>query len=106
MIARAHISTCPPHAQTGSVTDAHAIGPGRPGTDECKQDWTLVSADVDGDGLVFVAERALNTGDTQDCVFVDDSANGECFGLYLSTFHGRQRQHHPQTGALLLPPGY
>lgn len=46
-------------------------------TDECTQDWTLVSAEVDADSLVFVAERALDTGDTQDRVFVDDSADGE-----------------------------
>lgn len=35
-------------------------------------------ADADTDGLVFVAERALDTGDTQDRVFIDDSADGEC----------------------------
>lgn len=74
---------CPPpntcHVQTGNVTDAHAIEPGHPVTDECTQDWTLVSAEVDADSLVFVAERALNTGDTQDRVFVDDSADGESF---------------------------
>ena len=38
-----------------------------------------MSAEIDVDSLVFVAERALNTGDTQDHVFVDDSADGECF---------------------------
>lgn len=65
--------------QTGNVTDAHAIEPGRPVRDECTQDWTLVSAEVDADSLVFVAERALDTGDTQDRVFVDDSADGELF---------------------------
>ena len=84
MTARAHDPPCPSHLQTDSVTDAHSIEPGRPVTDECTQDWTLVSADVDADGLVFVAERALNTGDTQDHVFVDDNADGELFGLYLS----------------------
>lgn len=64
--------------QTGNVTDAHAIEPGRPVMDECTQDWTLISADVDADSLVFVAERTLNTGDPQDYVFIDDSADGEC----------------------------
>ena len=79
MITRARDCTCQSHAQTGNVTDAHAIEPGRPVTDECTQDWTLISAEDDADSLVFVAERALNTGDTQDHVFVDDSADGECF---------------------------
>lgn len=41
-----------------------------------------MSAEIDVDSLVFVAERALNTGDTQDHVFIDDSADGKCFGLY------------------------
>ncbi|CAM9448244.1 unnamed protein product, partial [Ectocarpus sp. 4 AP-2014] len=39
------------------------------------QDWTLVSAEAGTDGLVFEAERALDTGDSQDHVFVDDSAD-------------------------------
>lgn len=81
MTARTHDLTCPSNVQTGSVTDAHAIEPGRPVTDECTQDWTLVLGESDADSLVFVAERALNTGDTQDHVFVDDSADGECCGL-------------------------
>lgn len=83
MTARARGLTSPPHVQTDSVTDAHAIEAGRPVKDECTQDWTLVSADVDADSLVFVAERALNTGDAQDHAFVDDSADGECFNLYI-----------------------
>ena len=77
-IACAHDPARPSHVQTGNVTDAHAIEAGAPITDECTQDWTLVSSEVDADSLVFVAERALNTGDTQDHVFVDDSADGEC----------------------------
>ncbi|CAM9386585.1 unnamed protein product [Ectocarpus sp. 12 AP-2014] len=60
---------------TGNVTDAHAIVAGTPVTDECTQDWTLVSAEAGTDGLVFEAERALDTGDSQDHVFVDDSAD-------------------------------
>ncbi|CAM9815198.1 unnamed protein product, partial [Ectocarpus fasciculatus] len=60
---------------TGDVTDAHAIVAGTPVTDECTQDWTLVSAEAGTDGLVLEAERALDTGDPQDHVFVDDSAD-------------------------------
>ena len=63
--------------QTGSVTDAHSLVAGAPVTDECTQDWTLLSADIDGESLVFEAERALDTGDAQDRVFVDDTADGE-----------------------------
>ena len=64
------------HAQTDNVTDAHALEPGPPATDECTQDWALLSSEVDADSLVFEAERALNTGDTQDHLFVDDSTEG------------------------------
>lgn len=63
--------------QTGNVTDAHAITSGKPTTDECTQDWTLVSAEVGTDGLVFEAERALDTGDSQDRAIVDDSEDGK-----------------------------
>lgn len=65
------------YTQTGSVTDAHALVPGAPVTDECTQDWTLLSADVGSESLVFEAERALDTGDAQDRVFADDSKDGE-----------------------------
>ena len=36
-----------------------------------------MSAEVGTDGLVFEAERALNTGDSQDRVFTDDSVEGD-----------------------------
>lgn len=62
--------------QTDSVTDAHSIIPGRPVTDECNQDWNLLFAEADGDGLVFEVERALDTGDTQDRAFGNDSVDG------------------------------
>lgn len=68
--------------QADEVTDAHAIESGRPVTDECTQDWTLVSSEVDADSLVFEAERALSTGDTQDHLFIDDSADGEFVFLW------------------------
>ncbi|CAM9963515.1 unnamed protein product, partial [Ascophyllum nodosum] len=58
------------------ITGAHALVAGTPVTDECTQDWSLVSAEVGTDGLVFEAERALNTGDSQDRVFADDSVEG------------------------------
>lgn len=48
-----------------------------PETDECTQDWTLLSADVGADGLIFEVERALDTGDSQDRVFADDSVEGD-----------------------------
>lgn len=45
--------------------------------DECTQDWTLLSAEAGTGSLVFEAERALDTGDTQDRVFKDDTQDGE-----------------------------
>lgn len=71
--------------QTGNLTDSHAIVAGRPVTDECTQDWNLLSADVGVDGLIFEVERALNTGDTQDHVFVDDCADGASVASRLAT---------------------
>ncbi|CBJ30301.1 conserved unknown protein [Ectocarpus siliculosus] len=61
---------------TGNVTDAHSLVAGAPVVDECTQDWTLLSADASSGGLVFEAERALDTGDAQDRVFEDDSLDG------------------------------
>lgn len=46
--------------------------------DECSQDWTLVSAEVGSDGLVFEAVRPLETTDPQDRVLVDDTVEGKC----------------------------
>lgn len=63
--------------QTGGVTDAHALVAGAPVPDECTQDWTLLSADVGSESLVFEAERALDTGDAQDRVFADDSSSAD-----------------------------
>ncbi|CAM9974997.1 unnamed protein product [Ascophyllum nodosum] len=63
-------------AAAGSITDAHAIVAGTPVTDVCTQDWTLLSAEKGTDGLVFEVERALETGDSQDRAFTDDSAEG------------------------------
>ena len=40
-----------------------------------------MSAEVGTDGLVFEAERALNTGDSQDRVFADDSVEGDTLFL-------------------------
>lgn len=48
-----------------------------PVTDECTQDWSLLSGGVSTDGLVFEAQRSLDTGDPQDRVFIDDSADGQ-----------------------------
>lgn len=48
-----------------------------PIVDECTQDWTLVSADIDGDGMVVFVERPLDTSDAQDWAFVDDSVEGD-----------------------------
>ncbi|CAM9653269.1 unnamed protein product, partial [Scytosiphon promiscuus] len=62
---------------SGNVTDAHALVAGTPTIDECTQDWTLLSTNVGDDGsLVFEAERALDTGDAQDRVFLDDTKDG------------------------------
>lgn len=65
--------------KTGNVTDAYTITAGMPITDECTQDWALVSAEVGDDGLIFEVERALDTGDSQDRVFADDSTEGDRF---------------------------
>ena len=46
-------------------------------TDECSQDWTLLSAETREDGLVFEVERSLDTGDVQDRIFTDDTVEGE-----------------------------
>lgn len=46
-------------------------------TDECSQDWTLLSAETRADGLVFEVERSLDTGDVQDRIFADDTVEGE-----------------------------
>lgn len=59
------------------MTDAYALVAGTPVRDECTQDWTLVSAEVDdAGGIVFEVERALDTGDPQDRALVDDSVEG------------------------------
>ena len=50
-----------------------------PVIDECTQDWTLLSAEIGTDSLVFEAERSLETDDSQDRAFVDDTAEGETF---------------------------
>lgn len=63
--------------QTGNITDAYSIASGTPVSDDCTQDWMLLSAEVGSDGLVFEVERALDTGDYQDRVFVDDSVEGD-----------------------------
>eukprot|EP00752_Nemacystus_decipiens_P015392 g13725.t1 len=63
-------------AETGEITDAHSIVAGVPATDECTQDWILLSAAVSDGSLVFEAERALDTGDAQDRGFVDDTKDG------------------------------
>lgn len=63
--------------QEGTLTDAHALVPTTPVTDEGTQDWTLISSEIGNGSLVFEAERALDTGDTQDRVLVDDTEDGE-----------------------------
>eukprot|EP00903_Cladosiphon_okamuranus_P022591 g20786.t1 len=63
-------------AASGDITDAYSIVTGAPVTDECTQDWTLLAAEAGDESLVFEAERALNTGDGQDRVFIDDTADG------------------------------
>ncbi|CAM9245832.1 unnamed protein product, partial [Hapterophycus canaliculatus] len=61
---------------TGNVTDAHSLVAGMPVVDQCTQDWTLLSAEVGDGSLVLEVERALDTGDVQDRVFVDDTEEG------------------------------
>lgn len=80
--------------QTGSVTDAHSLVAGAPVTDECTQDWALLSADIDGESLVFEAERALDTGDAQDRVFVDDTADGEDWLDYVVSHGSSSNSSH------------
>ncbi|CAM9153832.1 unnamed protein product [Sphacelaria rigidula] len=63
-------------ALSGILTDAHAHESGTPIVDECSQDWTLLSAEVGDTGLVFEAERSLETSDTQDRSLVDDTVEG------------------------------
>ena len=59
------------------MTDAHSLEAGAPIVDECTQDWALLSAESGNGSVVFEAERALDTGDVQDRVFIDDSEYGE-----------------------------
>ena len=63
-------------SQSGNLTDAHALENSAPIVDECSQDWTLLSAEVGDDGLVFEAERSLETSDPQDRSLVDDTVEG------------------------------
>lgn len=49
-------------------------------TDECTEDWTLLSANADAGAFVFEVERAFDTGDTQDHIIADDSFEGELAG--------------------------
>ena len=63
-------------SQSGNLTDAHALEAGTPIVDECSQDWTLLSAEVGETGLVFEAERSLETNDPQDRSLVDDTVEG------------------------------
>ncbi|CAM9945358.1 unnamed protein product [Scytosiphon promiscuus] len=63
-------------SSTGNITDAHSLVAGTPVVDECSQDWTLLSAEVGDGSIVFEAERAFDTGDTQDWVFADDTDEG------------------------------
>lgn len=66
---------------------------GMPVTDECTQDWTIVSEEVGADGLIFEAERALDTGDSQDRVFADDSLEGNSTDTSkIETTQWRQRR--------------
>ena len=58
-----------------------------PVTDECTQDWTLLSAEIGTDGLVFEAERLLETDDFQDRAFLDDSAEGYNFAASTKSAH-------------------
>lgn len=66
------------------MTDAHALAAETPVIDECTQDWTLLSTEAGNGSLVFEAERALDTGDTQDRVFTDDSNEGACATTVLA----------------------
>ncbi|CAM9519920.1 unnamed protein product [Sphacelaria rigidula] len=63
-------------ALSGNLTDAHALENSAPIVDECSQDWTLLSAEVGDTGMVFEAERSLETSDTQDRTLVDDTVEG------------------------------
>ncbi|CAM9820581.1 unnamed protein product, partial [Ectocarpus sp. 13 AM-2016] len=56
-----------------SSTNAHKTGP-------------LLSADVSSGGLVFEAERALDTGDAQDRVFQGDSLDGRTTSSLLAAW--------------------
>eukprot|EP00903_Cladosiphon_okamuranus_P022592 g20787.t1 len=63
-------------AASGDITDSFSIVAGAPVADECTQDWALLSAEAGDGSLVFEAERALDSGDAQDRVFIDDTADG------------------------------
>lgn len=63
--------------KAGSITDANTITAGMAIMDVCTQDWRLVSAEVGADGLILEVERALDTGDSLDRVFVNDSIEGD-----------------------------
>jgi dopamine beta-monooxygenase len=60
-------------AETNELIDSYVLDQlVKPFPDDC-QSWTLVDSTVEGDFIIFEATRLLDTGDTQDRVFVDDS---------------------------------
>lgn len=60
-------------AETNQLVDSYVLDvAGMPSPDQC-QSWTLLNSTVKTNFIVFEATRLLDTGDSQDRIFIDDS---------------------------------
>eukprot|EP00545_Synedropsis_sp_CCMP1620_P013501 CAMPEP_0119023262 /NCGR_PEP_ID=MMETSP1176-20130426/29606_1 /TAXON_ID=265551 /ORGANISM="Synedropsis recta cf, Strain CCMP1620" /LENGTH=578 /DNA_ID=CAMNT_0006978305 /DNA_START=45 /DNA_END=1778 /DNA_ORIENTATION=- len=61
-------------AETNELVDSYVLDQlVKPFPDDC-QSWTLIDSIVEGGFVIFEATRLLDTGDTQDRPFLDDSS--------------------------------
>lgn len=61
-------------AETGELVDSYVLDQSvMPIPDDC-QSWTLINSITEGGFVIFEAERLLDTGDSQDRAFLDDSS--------------------------------
>jgi hypothetical protein len=62
-------------SRPNEIVDAYTSDWRQPQTDDCSNNWELVSSLVDTEGgfLMFEVKRLLNTGDPQDKVIVNDA---------------------------------
>ena len=63
-------------ASTNTLTDSFVLDQlVMPIPDACPSHWTLIDSTITDDGfIIFMAQRLLNTGDTQDRAIIDDSS--------------------------------